>query len=454
MRSKMTVTIIILAALACASPSMGTELPTGSLLVSISLSPDKILVGLPVAIRIDVLNPTPKPLEMPNYFAMSGRYTSTGDRFIVRRLGDGETLQDTLPADYENSRVIGAGKHQIFQIPVDESVVDPPFFSQPEFFRPGRYQVQLAFSTGFGQELDRRIDFSGLQSERPGVLLSNVVDLAVLNPTGEDAVVWQLILQRSEGRGRGGVAMSTLADDLWDNHPKSTYSMYYGAIVRHNASDERVAAIIARLSESGKPRSPMLDWQLLDSASRHVGKSYRAVSVKPRNVPLAIKEAETARSIYKDVAKSTDSELVRLRSDANAAFIMNADGYKETARRLDALDNPPPDQKVIPLPPCVRKEKDGSLSAQFGYDNPNAWSKTGWPPGSPDNRFDPEPADRGQPEVFTPGKSANAFKVALPPGVTLTWTLNGLKVTVSAGQDKEKGKDKTPQCSGDDEGDG
>ena len=449
MRLKLTVTILLLAGLIPVSRSMGAELPNGSLLVSISISPDKQLVGLPAAIRIDVLNPTLKPLEMPNYIAMSGRFIPTGDRFIVRRLGDGRTLQYTLPGDYDSALVIGPGKHQTFQLPVGESAGDPPFVTQPEFFRPGRYQVQMAFSTGFGATLDSRTDFAALQNEIPGALLSNVVDLTVVAPTGENASVWQLILQRSEGQGWSGVStFGTLADELWDNHPQSTYSMYFGAIVRHSASDERVAAIIARLSASGKPISPMLDWQLLDSASRHVGKSYAAVSKKPRNVQLATKEAETARSLYKDIAKSTDNDVVRLRAQANASFLMNADGYKESARRLDALDNPPPEQKVTPLPPCIRKEKDGSFSAQFGYNNPNPWSMTRMLPGGPDNRFDPAPADRGQPDVFAPGKYTNAFKVPLPSGVTLTWTLNGLQVKVPSGNDKGKDKEK---CSDDDD---
>lgn len=451
MRLRMTVSILLLSA--WASVLAGAELPNGSLLVSMSISLDKQLVGLPVAIRLDVLNPTTKPLEMPTYIAMSGRYIPNGDRFLVSRLVDGRPLQITLPDDYTDSLIIGPGKHQVFQLPVGEFSGDPAFFTEPEFFRPGRYQIQLAFRNGFGNELDHRTDFSGLQSEVSGVLLSNTTDLTVVAPVGEDAAVWQLILQRSQGLGWGGVSsMWALADELWDSHPKSTYAMYFGAIVRHNASDERVAAIIARLSASSKPMSPMLDWQLFDSAVRHVGKSYVAVTAKPRNVPLAVKEAEVARSLYKDLAKSTDNDLIRLRAQAYVAFLMNADGYKETARRLDALDNPPPEQKVIPLQPCVRKEKDGSLSAQFGYNNPNPWSMTRMPPGSPDNTFDPAPADRGQPEVFNPGKFPNAFKVPLQSGLTLTWTLNGLQVKVSSGndKDKEKDKDKTQQCSDDD----
>jgi hypothetical protein len=448
MRLKLTVSIVILAALTGVLPSMGAELPTGSLLVSISLSPDKILVGLTTSIRIDVLNPTPKPLEMPNYLAMSGRYTPTGDQFIVRRLSEGETLQDTLPADYDNSRVIGAGKHQIFQIPVDESVVDPPFFSQPEFFRPGRYQVQLAFSTGFGQKLDRRSDFSGLQSEMPGALLSNVVDFTVVAPTGEDANVWQLILQKSKGLGWGGVSLSlSLEDDLWDNHPKSTYSMYFGAIVRHNASDERVAAIIVRLSSSGKPISPMLDWQLLDSASRHAGKVEVALSTKPRQIAVAIREADAARAEYDKVAKTTDNDIVRMRATSTVNPVPTKDQIIKYAQRLDVFDNPPPEQKVVPLAPCIVRDNDGTTYAQFGYENPNVWEMTRMPPGSPDNRFDPDPADRGQPEVFHSGKYPKAFKVLLKPGVTLTWTLNGLQVKVPSGNEK----DKDQECSGNDD---
>ena len=93
---KLLATMVVLAAFVVVSPSRGAELPNGSLLVSISISPDKKLVGLPAAIRIEVLNPTQKGLEMPTYVALAGRYAPTGDRFIVQGLSSRRALQVPL----------------------------------------------------------------------------------------------------------------------------------------------------------------------------------------------------------------------------------------------------------------------------------------------------------------------------------------------------------------------
>jgi uncharacterized repeat protein (TIGR01451 family) len=82
---------------------------------------------------------------------------------------------------------------------------------------------------------------------------------------------------------------------------------------------------------------------------------------------------------------------------------------------------------LTPVLECVDAGDNGGFLAHFGYDNPNAD-----PVVAPfQNAFSPDPADRGQPTVFQPGRAKDAFQVG-SDGAPLTWTLTGNQVTASA----------------------
>jgi hypothetical protein len=83
---------------------------------------------------------------------------------------------------------------------------------------------------------------------------------------------------------------------------------------------------------------------------------------------------------------------------------------------------------VRPILECVVANADGSYTAFFGYqsDNPAAVDI----PAGPDNRFQPTPQYRGQPEAFLPGRVQYAFSVIFD-GNSLVWTLKTVTVTVS-----------------------
>jgi uncharacterized repeat protein (TIGR01451 family) len=66
-------------------------------------------------------------------------------------------------------------------------------------------------------------------------------------------------------------------------------------------------------------------------------------------------------------------------------------------------------KQVEPVLECVRNNGGGSYSAYFGYENKNSVAVT-IPVGN-DNRFNPDPKDRGQPSVFGPGRQRFVFKV-------------------------------------------
>jgi hypothetical protein len=87
---------------------------------------------------------------------------------------------------------------------------------------------------------------------------------------------------------------------------------------------------------------------------------------------------------------------------------------------------------VRPVLECVADEGGGRYRAYFGYVNGNAQRVRLFY--GLDNNFRPEPAKRGQPVVFKPGRTPPfpraAFSVPFD-GKDLVWTLSGLSVTAS-----------------------
>ena len=76
---------------------------------------------------------------------------------------------------------------------------------------------------------------------------------------------------------------------------------------------------------------------------------------------------------------------------------------------------------------------DGTRSLVFGYFNRNHDEHLDLPIG-PDNRFEPGPADRGQPTHFYPRRQTGIFAVVVPADFgdeQLTWTLTAHGVTIA-----------------------
>jgi hypothetical protein len=90
-------------------------------------------------------------------------------------------------------------------------------------------------------------------------------------------------------------------------------------------------------------------------------------------------------------------------------------------------------EKVVPLLECIQDNGEGSLTAFFGYKNPNSFQVE--IPIGDQNHFTPGSKDRGQPTMFEPGQSPaypNAsFQVEFEDE-SITWSLDGGSVIASA----------------------
>lgn len=82
-------------------------------------------------------------------------------------------------------------------------------------------------------------------------------------------------------------------------------------------------------------------------------------------------------------------------------------------------------QSVTPAYEGWYPNPDGTFSLSFGYFNRNYEERLDVPVG-PDNRFEPGPADRGQPTHFLPRRQTGVFTVTVPADFgdgALTWSL-------------------------------
>lgn len=103
---------------------------------------------------------------------------------------------------------------------------------------------------------------------------------------------------------------------------------------------------------------------------------------------------------------------------------------------------------VSPVLECVVENADGTYTARFGYNNPNTEPVT-IPIGPINdqnqsrNRFTPPPINRGQPEVFQPGRHESVFRVRFD-GSELVWTLDERTSTASRGSEPCTDRDPEP----------
>lgn len=93
-------------------------------------------------------------------------------------------------------------------------------------------------------------------------------------------------------------------------------------------------------------------------------------------------------------------------------------------------------QNIAPVFEGWERQPDGTYDFIFGYFNRNLEEHFFLPVG-PDNRFDPGPADRGQPTFFYPRRSWFVFRIRVPADFgsqEMVWTLtsNGKTETATA----------------------
>lgn len=108
-------------------------------------------------------------------------------------------------------------------------------------------------------------------------------------------------------------------------------------------------------------------------------------------------------------------------------FVTGPDGVRREANALassractSAL--PTPTKAVRPVLECVADNGNGTYTARFGYQNDNSVAVS--IPAGVNNKFSPTPEDRGQTDIFMPGRRRDVFRVTFTGG-NLVWSLKG-----------------------------
>ena len=144
--------------------------------------------------------------------------------------------------------------------------------------------------------------------------------------------------------------------------------------------------------------------------------------VPPTNTPTDVPSATPT-------ATSTEIEPTETLTNTHTAVPTATDTPKPTK----TPDPTPSDKQLIPKLECVEYVGEGNFIAYFGYKNPN--SKSIEIAIGPRNYFEHDPADRGQPTEFEPGRTPDypdaAFEVLFELD-NLTWKLDGNSVTASS----------------------
>jgi hypothetical protein len=112
-----------------------------------------------------------------------------------------------------------------------------------------------------------------------------------------------------------------------------------------------------------------------------------------------------------------------------AVLVAIAGPAPEGQRRFQHISG----QSVAPVYDGYEINPDGTYSMWFGYFNRNHEEALDIPVG-PDNRFEPGPADRGQPTHFVPQWQKSSFRVVVPKDFgqqKLTWILTSKGKTES-----------------------
>ena len=123
---------------------------------------------------------------------------------------------------------------------------------------------------------------------------------------------------------------------------------------------------------------------------------------------------------------------------AACAVVLAMTGVPAGTQRQNVRDVPIPHdvgQSVSPSFEGWFENPDGTFSLSWGYFNRNYEERPDIPIG-PDNRFDPGPADRGQPTHFLPRRQTGIFTTVVPADFgdqTLTWTVvrGGKTISIS-----------------------
>jgi hypothetical protein len=358
------------------------------LVAQLDLAPAHTLPGIPVMFVVTVTNPnsTAKTLYQ------AAELTATpaqGEAFTVQA-GTGSTIFLAKPLSDSTSTVVPPGGSVTLFVPIGADVLRNAAFYDERLSAPGTYDLRMTIG-------------------RDGVR-TNSARLTVDMPTGDDLAVWKAVTANAARLS----SMSWLNANAVTKYPASAYYRFLAFYTAASEKPEDVLKAFQSALAGGVPQP------LSDEFTVQVAYDYGMVATTAaRNgdfgaADSALRSASaTLKPVLEHPANAYTGAEALTMADEIAAVASDIDGRK-TKKRTTVWQ---------PLKPFVQCHTTTGL-VQFGYTNSNqvpARIVIG-----SRNRFDPEPADRGQVTDFKEGTHRRAALVPLFSGErSVKWLLDG-----------------------------
>jgi hypothetical protein len=379
--------------------------------VQLEVHPSSILPGTASNMKVTILNDGTISEEVRDLVVLEVT-APDGTVFFA-----GDDSASDLPAELRVPRVFTglSGRNLIENISIqggedlsfELSVAgDGTFFNDRRLSFPGHYRLRLGVLKGEGQKI-----------------FSNEVVLEVRNPDDVDRDVWFRMLELSDGRGWALSDWRTknFGDVVWDNFRESSYlpfSVRPQQASREDWPERREVGLTG----------PFRDLILLEEARSHYTAFMDAIDESDH---VGAKRAiDEAKAVFESVLSTSQDEYLLAVARSEYGALPSQKRINEIIRSLDKADAERGSAgKVAPLVSCVEKGSEATWTAWFGYESPleyDLWlgTQTG------ENKFNPKPFERGQPENFEPGRHDKVFSVTFD-GNPITWFVRGEKATAS-----------------------
>jgi hypothetical protein len=191
----------------------------GQVTLSFASIPEQTLPGIPVNFRLTISSASAQPVILRNG-ALLEVTPENGAAFYVRSMGDDwyEPIRQASETEkWSDTISIQPASSRDYYWIVDCALTENAFFVDRRLSKPGKYSLRIEVLP------EGVLDKSSGQA-----LWSNAATLTVVQPQGDDAAVWAMMLSRS---GRDGFSLEDwvtagqfgIADEIFAKYPHSAY---------------------------------------------------------------------------------------------------------------------------------------------------------------------------------------------------------------------------------------
>lgn len=231
--------------------------------IALSVNSSHTLPGVPVGLSLVFRNTSPKPVTLKGFLFLKV-IPEDGKPFIAQWELNSEAAPIPFPAQ---SLKLSPGQSKQIFYSLDPSLTSPAWFFDSRLSWPGTYRLQILVASS--------------QQELPNSLASSEAVLVVDEPHGEDALVWQRMVELSQGKGWGGnqwVYLGfTISKEIWEQHRTSNYLPYVAAMVPLPETDK---IVVNEQAINMFPTSPMIDSLHASTANLYLLQMQRAFQAK------------------------------------------------------------------------------------------------------------------------------------------------------------------------------